>query len=103
MSKTNEKGPKKVDQNQYKDLMKEQAEKHANFIANVNPSDSPQTKDMSAWRKGDQQYSQQQYQQQEAYVNQDLYSIEEKKISKHAKRRANKKKKIVVEGGGEDN
>jgi hypothetical protein len=43
--------------------MKEQAEKHANFIANVNPSDSPQTKDMSAWRKGDQQYSQQQYQQ----------------------------------------
>lgn len=34
MSKTNEKGPKKVDKGQYKDLQNEQAQQHANFIAN---------------------------------------------------------------------
>lgn len=51
MSKTNEKGPKKVDQEQYKDLMNEQAEKHASFLANNKPSDSPLTKE--AWRKND--------------------------------------------------
>jgi hypothetical protein len=33
MSKTNEKGPKKVDKTQYQDMMKEHAQQHANILA----------------------------------------------------------------------
>jgi hypothetical protein len=54
MSKTNEKGPKKVDQGQYKEIMKEQAQQHANLLASVTHEDnnSPPVK-KEAWRKGD--------------------------------------------------
>jgi hypothetical protein len=56
MSKTNEKGPKKVDQTQYKEIMKEQAQQHASLFAATTATDhhheSPPVK-KEAWRKGD--------------------------------------------------
>jgi len=54
MSKTHEKGPKKVDQTQYKEIMKEQAQQHASLIAGAatEANDSPPVK-REAWRKGD--------------------------------------------------
>jgi hypothetical protein len=53
MSKTNEKGPKKVDKTQYQELMKEQAQQHASLIQGTGTvaNDSPPVKE--AWRKGD--------------------------------------------------
>ncbi len=54
MSKTHEKGPKKVDQTQYKEIMKEQAQQHASLIAGATAdnNESPPVK-REAWRKGD--------------------------------------------------
>lgn len=78
MSKTNEKGPKQVDKGAYKDLMKEHAEQHANFIANsssYNPSDSPVAKD--AWRKNFSSYDQSTASQQQYAPVQQQYIIEE--------------------------
>ena len=102
MSKTNEKRPKKVDQSQYKEIMKEQAQQHASLFAAASSTDqqeSPPVK-KEAWRKGDIEAEAIKEAQAELLAAQTpVYSVEEKKLSKHAKRRANKKKKIVVSSG----
>jgi hypothetical protein len=55
-----------------------------------------------AWRKGDVEVYAAKEAQKETFAAQiQSFPIEEKKLSKHAKRRANKKKKIVVSGGAE--
>ena len=98
MSKTHEKGPKKVDQTQYKEIMKEQAQQHASLFAAATDHESPPVK-KEAWRKGDIESEAIKEAQAELLAAQTpIYSVEEKKLSKHAKRRANKKKKIVVSG-----
>ena len=54
MSKTHEKGPKKVDKGHYQDLMKEHAQQHADSIANAKtaqPESPPQAREF--WRKND--------------------------------------------------
>ena len=63
-------------------------------------NNSPPVK-REAWRKGDIEAEAIREAQAELLAAQQnpVYSIEEKKLSKHAKRRANKKKKIVVSGG----
>ena len=57
MSKTNEKGPKKVDKTQYQELMKEHAQQHAESIKSGALAAASQTKEESpvreAWRKSD--------------------------------------------------
>ncbi len=85
--------------------MKEQAQQHADYIANSgsnnNQPDSPvQTE---GWRKNfgrvNSNYNNDQPpQQQQNPAVQTEYPIEEVKLSKHAKRRAKKKQKIVVCG-----
>lgn len=51
MSKTHEKGPKKVDKVQYQEIMKEQAQQHAQILANANNvEESPAVR--QSWRKG---------------------------------------------------
>ena len=102
MSKTHEKGPKKVDQTQYKEIMKEQAQQHASLIsgAATEANDSPPVK-REAWRKGDVEAEAIKEAQAELLSAQTpIMQADEKKLSKHAKRRANKKKKIVVSNGG---
>ena len=100
MSKAGEKGPKKVDKAQYQGLMKEQAMQHANNLLANNDDESPPIKE--GWRKNDKEAFNEPVLQQAVYQNDiSAIPIEEIKISKHAKRRANKKKKIVVvEGSG---
>lgn len=67
--------------------------------ATAEDNDSPPVK-REAWRKGDIEAEAIREAQAELLAAQTpIYSIEEKKLSKHAKRRANKKKKIVVSGG----
>lgn len=108
MSKTSEKGPKQVDKTAYKDLMKEQAQQHADFIANSGSNtqqpDSPVQKE--GWRKnfGSVNNNSDQYQNPTPATTQPQFAIEEVKLSKHAKRRAKKKQKIVVcEGADTEN
>ena len=83
--------------------MKEQAQQHANLMANAGTQEdsttSPPVK-KEAWRKGDLEAEAIREAQVELLAaSTPVYSIEEKKLSKHAKRRANKKKKIIVSGG----
>lgn len=61
MSKTNEKDAKKVDKEQYKDLMNKEAQSHKDFIETTKAGgNNTQAKQESsgpkeAWRKGDQE------------------------------------------------
>ena len=97
MSKTHEKGPKKVDKNQYEELMEKHAQQHAKSIQGT---DVQEDSTFVPWRKGDiEAQAAKEAQKETMYAAQTIIPIEEKKISKHAKRRANKKKKIVVSGG----
>ena len=98
MSKAGEKGPKKVDKTQYHDMMKDHALQHEDLlrkkVQDHPAADSPPTKE--SWRKSDQT------EETSYFTPQIEHSIptEEKKLSKHAKRRANKKKKIIVSSSG---
>ena len=84
-------------------MVKEHAQQHAESIKSGGSyqvaDDSPVRE---AWRKGDVEALAAKEALKETLAAQaETYAIEEKKLSKHAKRRANKKKKIVVSGGVE--
>lgn len=87
MSKTSETGPRKLDKDAYADLKEQTKQEHLSTVDHVD-SYSPS----NAWRK----QAQDDHQQEPAVS----YKMEEKKMSKHAKRRA--KKKMVVTNQGHE-
>ena len=89
MAKTNEKGPRKLDKDAYQDIIYEQTQNHQFHLSN-----QPEDVDSPAgnhWRKGNDE-------QPDSFSQPSQFKIEEKKASKHAKRRA--KKKIIVTADG---
>lgn len=85
-------------------MMKEHANQHAESIKIAATGQvSEYSPVREAWRRGDiEALAAKEAERDTLAVQAHSILIEEKKLSKHAKRRANKKKKIVVSSGGAD-